>query len=112
MTVTSVLPFPLDPVLLRLLVAASRTPISDIVVHDAYGYEKTYLQLVGDIVQMRSLLQTHLSASATNDKGLLQDDSRYIGLLSKSGYEFLVAFFAIRSLGGAPILLSKCLQHS
>lgn len=112
MTVDSVFPFPNDPVLVRLLVAANQTPASSIVVHDAYGYEKTYPQLLVDILHMRSLLKQRLAAFATSCNGLLDDDSRYIGIISKSGYEFLVSFFTIRSIGGTPILLSKFLRQT
>ncbi|RDL35780.1 Uncharacterized protein BP5553_06392 [Venustampulla echinocandica] len=99
--------FPNDPVLARLLIAANRTPGSKIVVHDAYGYEKTYLHLLGDIIHMRSVLTQRLAPSPVAPNWLLKNDSRYVGILSKSAYEFLVSFFAIRSIGGTPILLSS-----
>lgn len=107
MTVNPVLTFPHDPVLLRLLIAAKTLPVSQTFIHDACGFEKTYLQLMGDILQTRSLLRARLTTVSANEHSMLGDDHRYIGLFSTSAYEFLVAFFAIRSIGGAPVILSE-----
>ncbi len=85
MTVHSKHTIPGDPVLGRLVLAAAQTSESKIIIHDAYGYEKTYLHLLGDILQMRSLLQARLAGLCIDKRGMLENEGRYVGVLSRSG---------------------------
>ncbi|OAQ99178.1 hypothetical protein LLEC1_01747 [Akanthomyces lecanii] len=93
--------FPQDPLLAKLLDAAKAVPESRIIIHDLYGLQKTYPELLGDILHTRQQLQALLPLKCFNEKGLLRDEFVYQAACTKTGYEFAVAFFAIRALGGA-----------
>ncbi|KAJ6443213.1 Acyl-CoA synthetase family member 3, mitochondrial [Purpureocillium lavendulum] len=97
--------FPSDPVLVRLLQSAKVT--TETIIHDAYGFDKTYPELLGDIVQTRDALLDQLPSSAVDKAGLLHEDRPYICVLTRGGYEFIVAFFAIRAIGGACMPLAS-----
>ncbi|POR37072.1 Acyl-CoA synthetase family member 3, mitochondrial [Tolypocladium paradoxum] len=101
MTARTTRKFPNDPILVKLLQSASLT--TEHIIHDAYGFDKTYADLLGDIVQTRDAIRANLPSTALNAHGVLNDDRPYICVLTRSGYEFLVAFFAIRAIGGACI---------
>lgn len=107
MTVSPKQKFPNDPILVRLLQAAGQDTTNEPIVCDDYGFEKTYAQLLGDVLQTRSLIIQNLPPSALDNRGILVQKNPYICALAVSGYEFLVAFFAIRALGGACIPFSK-----
>ncbi|KND87442.1 Acyl-CoA synthetase family member 3, mitochondrial [Tolypocladium ophioglossoides CBS 100239] len=91
--------FPNDPILVKLLHSAKLT--TENIIHDAYGFDKTYADLLGDVMQMRDAIRANLPPTALNARGILNDDRPYVCVLTRSGYEFLVAFFAIRAIGGA-----------
>ncbi|ATY62010.1 AMP-dependent synthetase ligase [Cordyceps militaris] len=93
--------FPQDPLLLKLLRAAKAVPNDRVMIHDMYGLQKTYPELLGDILETRYRLQYCLPATSFNNKGLLTDAFLYQTACTKTGYEFAVAFFAVRALGGA-----------
>ena len=90
---------PGDPILIRLLEAARLT--EEQVIYDHYGFDKTYAQLLGDILATRDRLRLDLPASLLTPDGLIDEKRPYIAALTNGGYEFIVAFFAIRALGGA-----------
>ncbi|KAK4031690.1 hypothetical protein C8A01DRAFT_21138 [Parachaetomium inaequale] len=93
--------FPQDPVLVRLLSSPHhQTKSSEPIIHDARGFRKSYPELLSDILQTAHLVRTASPRSMLDERGLLRDSSPYIGVLA-GGYEFLVAFFAIRVMGGA-----------
>lgn len=108
----NVLPnFPLFSKLLRL---AHRCP-PPIAVRDVHaGVEKTYLQLLGDVLQLRSKLQRRLSQEVLQQ--LEKEDEVYIALLAPGGYEYVVGFLAILAVGAAvvpicastPLLRREC----
>jgi malonyl-CoA/methylmalonyl-CoA synthetase len=102
--------FPNDLALVRLLIAAQQAADSDVIIHDVYGFEKTYPELLGDILQMRQIICRQLPATKTNEHGHLRQENSCIAVISKSGYEFIVAFFAIRAMGGACMPLSTYLH--
>lgn len=52
---------------------------------------------------MRDLVRQQLPTSAFTERGILKEEAPYVAVLTRSGYEFIVAFFAVRVLGGAPI---------
>lgn len=107
MTAGKLLKFPHDSVLVKLLVAARQTSDTKTIVHDALGFEKSYPELLGDVLKTRQLLWARLPPSAIDDRGLLRGDSQYVAILAKSGYEFLVAFFSIRAMGGVCVPLGE-----
>ncbi|KAK2865068.1 hypothetical protein FQN49_003946 [Arthroderma sp. PD_2] len=96
---------PDDPMLARLLLVVRQLSGSGKMIHDVVGFEKSYPELLGDILRTRDLLRAQLPALAFNERGILCKESQYIAILSRSCYEFVVAFFAIRSVGGACIPL-------
>ncbi|KAF7556725.1 hypothetical protein G7Z17_g1218 [Cylindrodendrum hubeiense] len=91
--------FPNDHMLAKLLNTAKST--DEDIIHDAYGFDKTYAQLLGDIVKTRDSLRACLPPASLNSQGLLNQDDLYIAILTSSGYEFTVALLAVRALGGA-----------
>ncbi|OAA69278.1 AMP-dependent synthetase/ligase [Akanthomyces lecanii RCEF 1005] len=97
--------FPQDPLLVKLLDAAKAVPESRVIIHDLYGLQKTYPELLGDILHTRKQLQALLPSACFNEKGLLRDEFLYQAACTKTGYEFAVAFFAVRALGGAYVPL-------
>ncbi|PKK48947.1 hypothetical protein CI102_7970 [Trichoderma harzianum] len=103
MTIGKLHRFPHDPVLAKLLHASTNRSDSAIVIHDVCGYEKSYSQLFGDVIRTRNELLMQLPSSIIDEHGILHQETPYIPVLTRSGYEFLVAFFAIRAIGGACI---------
>ncbi|KAM3438750.1 hypothetical protein MY4824_003052 [Beauveria thailandica] len=99
MTVSNRSKFPKDPILVKLLQASQLT--TEQIIHDAYGFNKTYGELLSDIFVTRDTLQRTLPPSTLTAAGLLRQERPYIGAITCGGYEFIVAFFAIRALGGA-----------
>ena len=97
--------FPNDPLLVRLLETAHRTPVSKKIVLDKLGFEKTYSDLLGDIEQTRSELSHSLPPWVPCEAGLAQEKHVHIGIFAQSAYEFLVAFFAVRAAGGVCVPL-------
>ncbi|KAM3504887.1 hypothetical protein MY11210_008183 [Beauveria gryllotalpidicola] len=99
MTVSSRPRFPKDPILVKLLQASQLT--TEQIIYDAYGFNKTYGELLADIFATRDALRSGLPPSALTATGLLRQERPYVGAITCGGYEFIVAFFAIRALGGA-----------
>ncbi|KAI0123700.1 adenylate-forming enzyme AfeA [Xylariales sp. AK1849] len=97
--------FPQDPILVKLLDAAQHVPGSQTIIKDAFGFEKTYPELLSDVLETRKQLRSRLPSSAFDDRGLLRDETTYVAACTRTGYEFVVAFFAIRALGGACVPL-------
>ncbi|KAJ5698288.1 hypothetical protein N7462_000293 [Penicillium macrosclerotiorum] len=92
---------PNDPLLVRLLEAAHRASVSKKVILDKLGFEKTYSDLLGDIVQTRDALSLSLPPWVPSEVGPTPEKDVHVGIISQSAYEFLVAFFAVRAAGGA-----------
>ncbi|KAH7140347.1 hypothetical protein B0J13DRAFT_637862 [Dactylonectria estremocensis] len=99
--------FPNDPILVQLLRAAGHVSGTETIVCDVGGFEKTYQQLFADILKTRVILRERLPPSAYDARNLLREGQQYIGILTRTGYEFLVAFFAIRAIGGVCMPLSS-----
>ncbi|KAL4887966.1 hypothetical protein BDV59DRAFT_211601 [Aspergillus ambiguus] len=96
---TTVLPnFPLFSKLLRL---SHRRP-PPIAVRDVRaGKEKTYLQLLADVLRLRNILQQRLSPDVLQQ--LEREDEVYIALLAPGGYDYVVGFLAILAVGAAVV---------
>lgn len=107
MTMTKTHTFPKDPVLERLVAASRHVPGSETIIHDTFGFEKTYDELFGDILRTRDLLRSQLPSFTMSNDGILHEDFPYVAAISQSGYEFLVMFFAIRASGGACMPLGE-----
>lgn len=99
--------FPNDPLLARLLETARRTPSSKKIILDKLGFEKTYPNLLGDIVQTRDALSRSLPPWVPTEAGPAQEKHVHIGIFAQSAYEFLVAFFAVRAAGGVCVPLGN-----
>lgn len=95
--------FPNDILLTRLLDVVPKTCAK---IHDDYGYVKTYPDMLHDIVATRGLLIAQLPPLAIDSRNLVRAQYQHMATLTPSGYEFLVAFFAIRSIGGVCMPLS------
>lgn len=102
--------FPDDPVFISLLAAITRYPRSEAIVYEKDGLEKTYPELLSDIIHTRDLLREQLPG--VNQQGLLQDHHVYIAVLSRGVYEFIVAFLAVRAIGGVSVILRECATQS
>ena len=99
---------PDDPIFARLLQSPHHQgQRSDIIIRDVHGFEKSYGHLLSDILRTAERLRKGLPPAAFCKRGLLGQDLPYVGVLVNSGYEFIVVFFAIRSLGGACMPLCK-----
>ncbi|KJZ76351.1 hypothetical protein HIM_04080 [Hirsutella minnesotensis 3608] len=90
---------PNDPILVKLLEAAVLT--EEQVIFDRYGFQKTYSELLGDVIATRNLIRDRLPTFSLTADGLLAEHTPYLAALTHGGYEFVVAFFAIRAIGGA-----------
>jgi malonyl-CoA/methylmalonyl-CoA synthetase len=104
--------FPNDPMLVKFLIAFKQNSAPEPIIHDVMGFEKSYSELLADILRTRSEILRILPSSMLSKQNLLHDQYPYIFLLSKSGYEYLVGFFAIRAIGGAPVPLCKSISAS
>lgn len=101
--------FPDDPALVRLLAEAKRAinlPSIPNIVDLHLHISKDYGQLLADILQTRRRLLEALPPP-NESQGILAASDSYIAIVTNSGYEFLVAFFAIRAVGGTPMPLGK-----
>ncbi|KAJ6785768.1 hypothetical protein PWT90_06613 [Aphanocladium album] len=101
--------FPNDPALVRLLAGAKRVidlPSAPSIVDLHLHISKDYGQLLADILQTRRYLLEVL-APPNNSQGIFTTADSYIAIVTNSGYEFIVAFFAIRAVGGTPLPLAS-----
>jgi malonyl-CoA/methylmalonyl-CoA synthetase len=96
--------FPADPLFTRLLTIANR-PTQRIAIRDLNaGIEKTIAELLGDVLNLRRILKSSLTASALQD---VQDGKEvFISILAPGGYEFAVGMFACLALGFAASAIS------
>jgi malonyl-CoA/methylmalonyl-CoA synthetase len=89
----------------RLLRYAQRNP-SPIAIRDLNaGLEKSYHQLLSDVLSFRKVLEATLSPEVRHD--LVADKEVYIGLLAPGGYEYTVGFIAILAIGAAVVPMGK-----
>lgn len=95
--------FPNDLLLVQFLRSVKRCAGQGPYIFDQFGFEKTLEELIADILRMRDLMRQQLPASAFSERGIFKEETPYVAVLTRSGYEFIVAFFATRVLGGAAI---------
>ena len=91
--------FPNSPLFSRLLRHAhqNRTAIRDL----KLGVEKTYGQLLSDVLGLRQVLKDSLDSNII--KALEKGDEIYIGVLAGGGYEFTVGILAVLAIGAAAV---------
>ncbi|KAL5363714.1 acetyl-CoA synthetase-like protein [Aspergillus floccosus] len=95
------------PLFEKLLRYADRSP-PRIAIRDLNtGIEKTYLELLTDVLALRNNLQTALGPDVQNQ--LLANEEVFVALLAPGGYEYAVGFMAILALGAAVVPLSVAL---
>ncbi|KAJ5577105.1 hypothetical protein N7535_004031 [Penicillium sp. DV-2018c] len=98
---------PNAPFFHRLLRYAQRTP-SPLVVRDLNaGVEKTYHDLLSDVLSLRKALEAALSPEVRRD--LVADKEVYMGLLAPGGYEYTVGFIAILAIGAAVVPMAAAI---
>jgi malonyl-CoA/methylmalonyl-CoA synthetase len=110
MTVKTPHRFPHDPALVGLIHAARNRSDSGALIYDTCGHEKSLPQLIGDVIKTSQVLCTRLPPAAFDARGVLRQETPYVSVLTCSGYDFLVAFFAIRAVGGACVPLGTCCE--
>ncbi|KAK1244208.1 hypothetical protein MKX08_002346 [Trichoderma sp. CBMAI-0020] len=93
--------FPNDLLLVQFLRSAKRCADHGPYIYDHFGFEKSLEELMADILRTRDLMRQQLPASAFTERGIFAKERPYVAVLTRSGYEFIVAFFATRVLGGA-----------
>jgi acyl-CoA synthetase (AMP-forming)/AMP-acid ligase II len=94
---------PHTPLFEKLLRHASRSS-PRIAVRDLNtGVEKTYLELLTDVLALRKVLQSALGPDV--HKQLSHKEEVFIALLAPGGYEYAVGFMAILALGAAVVPL-------
>jgi acyl-CoA synthetase (AMP-forming)/AMP-acid ligase II len=89
----------------KLLRYAQRKP-SRIAVRDVIaGVEKTFHDLLSDVLALRGEIEKNLSRETLHE--LAEDKEVYIGLLAPGGYEYTVGFVAIIALGAAVVPMGE-----
>ena len=99
---------PNSPFFSRLVRFAHEEP-SPLAVRDVnVNIEKTYLQLLTDVLAVRNRLRRTLPTGTLNDiaKGI----DTFIGVLAPGGYEYTVAVLAVLALGAAVVPLSPSIK--
>ena len=97
---------PNTPLFHKLLRLANRSP-PPIAIRDIRGgIEKTYLQLLSDVLSVRKALLDILDVKILRQ--LEQDTETYIALIAPGSYAYTVGFLAILSSGAAVVPIGKC----
>jgi malonyl-CoA/methylmalonyl-CoA synthetase len=97
--------FPNDPISTQLLRLSSE--IKGPIVYDDSGFEVDYRGFLSDICRLRNTLQKKLPELSFGENGLFTETHPNVNILSTGGYEFIVAFFAVLTLGGAALPLGQ-----
>lgn len=101
-----VITFPNDPLFKQLLNHAKES--DEIIIYDPdRGVEATHAQLLCDISTLRQAIYEHLPESIRGEDMAIGGERPYICILAPCSYEFIVAFFTILALGGAPVPVCK-----
>lgn len=96
---------PNAPLFSTLLRFAKRNPPRPAVRDVNLEIERTYAQLLTDVLALRHSVQLRLSPASV--ASLRHGGEVYIGLLAPGGYEYTVAFLAILALGAVVVPMSK-----
>ncbi|EXJ89234.1 hypothetical protein A1O3_02300 [Capronia epimyces CBS 606.96] len=90
---------PADPLFTRLLTLAHRSNPPPAIRDVNAGIERTAAQLLSDVLRLRRVLTSALTAQTVDD--LARGKEVYISILAPGGYEFAVAVLAVMALGAA-----------
>ncbi|KAM3499225.1 hypothetical protein MY10362_007506 [Beauveria mimosiformis] len=88
--------FPNDPILVGMLESSKLT--EEVIIKDAYGFDKTYAELLADIHATRHAIQEILPPSAFTSKGLVTEQYQYIGALTRGMIRAYTRPFLLRIL--------------
>lgn len=99
------LKFPNDPIFTWLLKCSQS--FSGVRIHDKYGIDAGYHDLIQDVIHFRQALREQLPHEWFDSRDLLQLHAGSISVLSLSGYYYTVALFAILALGGTCVPLRE-----
>ncbi|KIM94583.1 hypothetical protein OIDMADRAFT_60364 [Oidiodendron maius Zn] len=81
--------------------------VHQIIVHDPQnGVDADYSQFFTDLLRMREILYESLPKDMFDEQNIIREESPYVFILSRGDYEFIIASFAILSIGGALVPLS------
>lgn len=97
--------FPNDPIFTQLANLCRTVP--GVLIHDHYGIEAGYLDLVGDIIHLCHVLRQELPQEWFDSGGFLKSEADPIAAVTFSGYYFVVGFLAVLALGGKYMPLRK-----
>lgn len=92
--------FPNEEIFLQLLKAAKASQ-RDAVVDWNRGISADYIQLLTDVIQMRQKIWSQLPRSTFDERGIIASERPYIFILAPASYPFIVAAFAVLSIGAA-----------
>ena len=97
--------FPNSPLFSRLLRFAHQNPPRLVVRDDRLGVDKTHIQLLTDVLALRTAVRAIVSPTVLKD--LDKGAENYIGVLAAGGYEYAVAVLAVLALGAAVVPMSE-----
>lgn len=97
--------FPNDPIFTRLAQLSREVP--GVRVHDEYGIDAEYGDLLNDIAQLRDTLRKQLPRDWFDSTGLLRQEAGSIATITISGYFYIVGFLSILALGGKCVPLRE-----
>lgn len=97
--------FPNDPIFTQLANLCRIAP--GVLIHDHYGIEAGYLDLVGDIIHLCHVLRQELPQEWFDSRGILKPEADPIAAVAFSGYYFVVGFLAVLALRGKYMPLRK-----
>ena len=98
---------PNTPILSQLLrhCQSNRLAIRDL----NLGVEKTYADLLSDVVHLRNVVEARLSPGVK--AALVNGEDVYIGVLAAGGYEYAVAVLTIMALKAAIVPMSEYMSN-
>lgn len=95
--------FPNDPIFTQL--AQLSHEVTGARIHDEYGIDAEYGDLLNDIAQLREALRKELPRNWFDSAGLLRQEAGSIATITISGYYYIVGFLTILALGGTCVPL-------
>jgi len=95
---------PNSPFFNRLIRFAHEDPLPLAIRDLNTNVEKTYLQLLTDVLAVRNKLRQSLTSEAIED--ISQGVDTFIGVFAAGGYEYTVAMLAVLALGAAVVPMS------
>jgi malonyl-CoA/methylmalonyl-CoA synthetase len=97
--------FPNDPIFNQL--AKLSRNVTGVIVHDRYGIDAGYRDLLNDILRLRQVLREQLPLEWFDSKAVFRPEAKPIAILALSGYYYLVSFLTLLALGGKCVPLRE-----